>query len=88
MIQKQGNWVPYELKPRDVERRKMTCELLLQRHKKKFFAIRIVTDDEKWIRYGNPKRKKSWCRPGKPSTSTTKPKAPSLWSVFGGISWV
>ena len=21
MIQKQGNWVPYELKPRDVERR-------------------------------------------------------------------
>ena len=26
MIQKQGNWVPYELKPRDVERRFFTCE--------------------------------------------------------------
>lgn len=39
MIQKQGNWVPYELKPRDVERRKMTCELLLQRYRRKsFFA--------------------------------------------------
>jgi len=26
MIQKQGNWVPYELKPRDVERLFFTCE--------------------------------------------------------------
>ena len=30
MIQKQGNWVPYELKPRDVERRFFTCEQLLE----------------------------------------------------------
>ncbi|KAG5316943.1 MOS1T transposase, partial [Pseudoatta argentina] len=37
MIQKQGHWVPYELKPRDVERRFGTCELLLQRQKKKGF---------------------------------------------------
>ncbi|KAG5327773.1 MOS1T transposase, partial [Pseudoatta argentina] len=35
MIQKQGHWVPYELKPRDVERRFGTCELLLQRQKRK-----------------------------------------------------
>jgi len=26
MIHKQGNWVPYELKPRDIERRFFTCE--------------------------------------------------------------
>ncbi|GFV19778.1 mariner Mos1 transposase [Trichonephila clavipes] len=26
MIQKQGNWVPYELKPREVERRLFACE--------------------------------------------------------------
>ncbi|GFW65691.1 mariner Mos1 transposase [Trichonephila clavipes] len=26
MIQKQGNWMPYELKPRDVERHLLTCE--------------------------------------------------------------
>ncbi|GFX23841.1 mariner Mos1 transposase [Trichonephila clavipes] len=26
MIQKQGNWVPYELKPRDVERRLFVCQ--------------------------------------------------------------
>ena len=29
IIQKQGNWVPYELKPRDVERRFFACEQLL-----------------------------------------------------------
>ncbi|KAG5308927.1 MOS1T transposase, partial [Pseudoatta argentina] len=51
MIQKQGHWVPYELKPRDVERRFGTCELLLQRQKRKGFLHRIVTGDEKWIHY-------------------------------------
>ncbi|KAG5307590.1 MOS1T transposase, partial [Pseudoatta argentina] len=39
MIQMQGHWVPYELKPRDVERRFGTCELLLQRQKRKGFLI-------------------------------------------------
>ncbi|KAG5313046.1 MOS1T transposase, partial [Pseudoatta argentina] len=49
MIQKQGHWVPYELKPRE---------------KKRFFAShRIVTGDEKWIHYDNPKRRKSWGKP-------------------------
>ena len=39
MTKKQGQWVPYELKPRDVERRFVTCELLLQRQKREgFFA--------------------------------------------------
>jgi len=47
MIQKQGNWVPYELKPRNVERRFFTCEMLLARHKRKSFLHRIVTGDEK-----------------------------------------
>ena len=31
MIQKQVNWVPYELKPRDIERHFFACENLLQR---------------------------------------------------------
>jgi len=42
MIQKQGNWVPYELKLRNVERRFFTCEMLLARHKRKGFLHRIV----------------------------------------------
>ncbi|KAG5317892.1 MOS1T transposase, partial [Pseudoatta argentina] len=68
MIQKQGHWVPYELKPRDVERRFGTCELLLQRQKRKGFLHRIVTGDEKWIHYDNLKRRKSWGKPGHAST--------------------
>jgi len=39
MIQKQGNWVPYELKLRDVERRFFTCEQLIQRQQRKIFCI-------------------------------------------------
>jgi len=60
MIQKQGNWVPYELKPRNVERRFFTYEMLLARHKRKGFLHRIVTGDKKWIHYDNPKKRKSW----------------------------
>ncbi|GBP20564.1 Mariner Mos1 transposase [Eumeta japonica] len=34
MIHKPGNWVPYELKPRDIERRLCMSEMLLARPKK------------------------------------------------------
>jgi len=57
MIQKQENWVPHELKPRDLERHFFTCEGSPQRQKRKDFLHRIVTGDEKWIPYDNPKRK-------------------------------
>ncbi|UYV77256.1 SETMAR [Cordylochernes scorpioides] len=60
MVQKQGNWVPYELKPGNIERRICTCELLLKRQNLK-------------IHYDNPKRRKSWGKPGHASTSTAKP---------------
>ncbi|GFU97993.1 mariner Mos1 transposase [Trichonephila clavipes] len=73
MIQKQGNWVPYELTPRDVERRLFAWEQLLARQRRKGFLHRIVTGDEKWVRYDNPKRRKSWGYPGHASTSTAKP---------------
>ena len=43
MIQKQGNWIPYELKPRDIERRFFACEQLFERPKRKGFLHRIVT---------------------------------------------
>jgi len=42
-----GNWIPYELKPRNVERRFFTCEMLLARHKRKGFLHCIVTGGEK-----------------------------------------
>jgi len=69
MIQKQGNWIPYELKPRNVERRFFTCEILLARNKRKGFLHRIITGDEKWIHYDNLKKRKSWGPPGYASTA-------------------
>jgi len=73
MIQKQGNWVPYELKPRDNERRFFTCEQLIQKQKKEGFLHRIVTEDEKRIFYDNPKKKKYYTKPSQ-STSTSTPR--------------
>ena len=72
-IHKIGRWVPYQLNDRQMESRKTTCEILLARYKKKSFFHRIVTGDEKWIYFDNPKRKRSWVDPGTPSTSTARP---------------
>lgn len=73
MVQKQGNWVPHDLRERDVERRNTMCELLLARHKRKSFLHRIVTGDEKWIHYDNPKRKPAYVKRGQRAPSTPKP---------------
>jgi len=56
-----------------MERRKNTCEILLERYRRKSFLHRIVTGGEKWIFFENPKRKKSWVDPGAPSTSIARP---------------
>ncbi|KYM78158.1 Ubiquitin-conjugating enzyme E2 C [Atta colombica] len=47
----------------EMERRKNTCEILLERYRRKSFLHRIVTGDEK---------KKSWIDPSAPSTSTAR----------------
>lgn len=72
-IQKEGRWVPYNLTERQQENRRTTCELLLQRQNNKSFMHRIITGDEKWIYFDNPKRKRSWTDPGKAPKSTPKP---------------
>jgi len=76
-IQKMEKWVPHELNERQQENRKTTCEMLHARYKRKSFLHRIVTGDEKWIYFENPKRKRSWVTvkimgPGEPLTSTAK----------------
>ena len=43
------------------------------RKNRNFFLHRIVTGDEKWIHYDNPKRKESWWPPGHASRFTAKP---------------
>ncbi|GBP71080.1 Eukaryotic translation initiation factor 2 subunit 3 [Eumeta japonica] len=84
MIQKQGHWVPYELKPRDIKWHFLTCELLLQCQERKVFMHRIVTGNEKWILYDNLKRRKLWGKPGHASTLSPKPNihGSKLLSVF------
>lgn len=72
-IQVAGKWVPHELNERQQENRKVQCEILLGRHGRKGFLHRIVTGDEKWIFYDNPKRKKSWVSPGERARSTPRP---------------
>jgi len=72
-IQKYGKWVPHTLNDRQMEHRKTICEMLLQRFERKSFLHRIVTGDEKWIYFENPKRKKSWLSPGEAAPSTAKP---------------
>ncbi|GFW69541.1 aromatic-L-amino-acid decarboxylase [Trichonephila clavipes] len=46
---------------------------LLARQRPEGFLHRIATGDEKWVRYDNPKRRKSWGSPGHASTSTAEP---------------
>ena len=72
MIKKQGSWVPYDLKPRDVKCPFLAYKKLLQRQKRKGFLHYIVTGDDKWIYYSNPKRRKSWGLPGHTSTSSAR----------------
>lgn len=69
MTQKHGKWLPHDLTERQQENRKTVCEMVLTRHS---FLHRIVTGDEKWVWYENPKRRKSWTMPGEPSTSTVQ----------------
>ena len=49
------------------------CLLVNSCLKRKEFLHRIVTGDEKWVHYDNPKRRKSWGVPDHASTSTAKP---------------
>ncbi|GFV23293.1 mariner Mos1 transposase [Trichonephila clavipes] len=62
-IIKVGRWVPHELTDRQQE----------NRNKRKSYLHRIVTGDEKWIYFENPKRNRSYVDPGQPSKSTARP---------------
>lgn len=65
--------VPHQLNDRQMEKRKTVCEALHSRRTRKTSLHRIVTGDEKWTYFDNPKRRKSWVDPGQSSTSTARP---------------
>ena len=71
MIQKQGHWVLYELKLRDVQQHLVMCK-----QKKECFVIMIhciMISNEKSTDYDNPKHRRSWGKPDHASTSAAKP---------------
>jgi len=55
--------MPYELKPRDIERRLFTCEKAAasKPENERFFAS---YRDWPWVYYDNPKHRRSWGKPG------------------------
>nr|KAF6273852.1 hypothetical protein mMyoMyo1_010834 [Myotis myotis] len=59
--------------PKTYEKPKVISKMLLRWHERKAFLHRIVTSDEKWIYFENPKCTKSWFDPGQPSASTARP---------------
>lgn len=71
-ILKAGKWLPHELTECAIANRYNIAVCLLARQRRKSFLWRIVTGDEKWIFFDNPKRPHSWVDPGQPATSTPK----------------
>lgn len=71
-IRKLGRWVPHQLNEKQLEARIAACRKHLAEHKKHSFLHRIVTGDEKWVYYENPKRKAAYVDPGQPGPSQPK----------------
>ena len=68
---KMGSWIEWKTVGKS---KKPLTKYLLARYKRKSLLYRIVTGNEKWIYFENPKRKRSWVTPGESeSTSTARP---------------
>ena len=63
MIQKQRNWVPYELKPRDGERRFFTCNSWFKDNKEKVFCIGFWLEMRSGYSTTIPRRKNTTLSP-------------------------
>ena len=87
-IQKVGKWVPHALTDEQQMWRYDTALHLLSRVRKNDFLSQIVTGDEKWIFYENPKLKKSYVGPRQPATPAPKRNiyGGNVFCAFGGIS--
>lgn len=72
-VSRAGVWVPHNLSEENKANRSTTCNLLLQRHNTEAFFDRLITGDEKWVLYDNPKRKRQWLSPNESPRSTAKP---------------
>ena len=91
---KAGVWVPHELTEKNKAVRQSVCQALILKNNSDPFLQRIVTGDEKWIQYHNPKRQKQLLNPGEIPIPTPKPglhpKKAMLciwWDCRGVIYW-
>ena len=66
-------WVPHELSVKNLMDRINICDSLLKRNEIEPFLKRMVTGDEKWIKYDNNVRKRSWCKGGEAQQMVAKP---------------
>ena len=86
-FQKDGRWVPHELTAENKSRRYDTSMSLLSRFEMKDFLHKIITCDEKWILYDNPKKRKSWSYSGESSMNTDSKPIIHAKKVLLSIWW-
>ena len=64
--------MPHELTARNLINRIEICDTLLKRNEMKTFLKRLITGDEKWMKYENVRRKRSWLKCGEVTQTTAK----------------
>ncbi|CAK9820142.1 Histone-lysine N-methyltransferase SETMAR, partial [Anthophora quadrimaculata] len=90
-LYRQGIWVPRELTETALDQRRTICASLLFRYEVDPFLRRIVTEDEKWMLYNNPVRKRQWFSSGETPVPTPRPSLTikkvlvCMWWDFSGI---
>uniref|UniRef100_A0A0K0E0J2 HTH_48 domain-containing protein n=1 Tax=Strongyloides stercoralis TaxID=6248 RepID=A0A0K0E0J2_STRER len=55
-VYSEGVWVPHNLSEENKAKRLMLCSLLLQKHNVESFVDCLMTGDEKWVFFDNPKQ--------------------------------
>lgn len=87
-IKKYGKFVPHELSEDGKLSRLTISSSLLSRQAQESFLQRMVTGDEKWILYDNPKKQKQWldpCESGVPTANPDPHQKKDLLSVWWDI---
>jgi len=59
-VSRAGVWVPHQLAEQHKVEWLAICSLLLSRQSNNPFLKRIVTGDERWVMYDDPKRRREW----------------------------
>ncbi|GFU41041.1 histone-lysine N-methyltransferase SETMAR [Trichonephila clavipes] len=70
-------WVSHQLTPKNMMDRISICEALTKRNEIDPFLKRMVTGDEKWVRYENIVRKRLWPKRREAAQTVAKPGLPT-----------